>query len=429
MHSLTKGLLVTRKLTVLFLLTLWLIGCGGTDPAQPIGTGIPDLISIGRQRLLQNAGVGAVQAIDGLTVEQAEFIYQNIALWDDSRVALTGTVAEGCQGVGVIAASEFGPDAVYRLMLPLGDSGHSTVVSFARNLNPIVEMGRDRCRDSLTAEHAPQSFTNRNPEVISLLTPDLATMPKFHALRQLLPGTLPEEQRQVLKTLRDNLTYPANGQQIQKVIKVGDMQNYLNGTFDPKVFGFQAVYSDVDNLVTAAELIEGLRLDYPGGFQGLTVVAALVYFQDDTFRMIPPYRAANGGNRTDPYPFTGNGFTATVRANAIPEWILPNAGVNLQDGSQLFLVDDQGNRTLQATFLGGGWVLANNQRSESALPRARVERVARYDGHEVYVISRDEEHYHVNASEDLGLIDQVQVGRGEYRGQVAKDDLRLVFQP
>lgn len=420
---------MTRRLALLLLLTLWLIGCGGTDAVTPAGTGIPDLISIGRQRLLQNAGAGAVQAIDSLTAEQAEFIYQNIALWDDSRVPLTGTVAEGCQGVGVIAASEFGPGAVYQLMLPLGDSGHSTVVSFARNLDPNVPMGRDRCRDSLTAEHAQQSFTNRNPEVISLLTPDLATMPKFHALRQLLPGTLPDEQRAVLKQIRDQLTYPANGQLIQKVIKVGDMQNYLNGTFDPKVFGFQAVYSDVDNLVTAAELIEGLRLDYPGGFQGLTVVAAVVFFQDDTFRMIPPYRAANGGDRTDPYPFTGNGFTATVRANAIPEWILPSAGVNLQDGSQLFLIDDQGNRTLQATFLGGGWVLANNQRAESAPPRQRVERTALFDGHEVYVISSDEQFYFVNASQDLGLVDQVQVGRGEYRGKVALDDARLVFSP
>lgn len=54
-------------------------------------------------------------------------------------------------------------------------------------------------------------MTNRNPEVIGLLAPEFATRPKFHALRLLLPDTLPEEQRSALKTLRDQLSYPTNG--------------------------------------------------------------------------------------------------------------------------------------------------------------------------------------------------------------------------
>lgn len=423
---------MTRKFALILLVVAFLMGCAGdisgtTSDAAPTTSGIPDLIAIGRQRIQQEDGTATIQAIDALPLEQSQFIYQNVGLFDDSNPRLTGTQLEAVRAVGTITASQFGAASVFELMSRLGDNGQSTVVSFARNLDPVVEQGVSRCQDSLTAEAGQQFTGGRNPEVMSLLTPELASMPKFHALRQLLPGTLPDRQREVLKNLRDSLTYPANGTVIQKVIMANEVQNYLDGTYDPMVFGFQAVYSDVSNLTTAAELIEGLRLDYPGGFQGQTVVGAVTFFQDDTFHMIPPYRAANGGDRTDPYPFTGNGFTATVRANAIPEWILPPQGVNLQDGSQLFLIDDLGNRTLQATFQGGAWVLAGQPRVEPAPARQPVRRMARYHEVEVFVISQDDAFYYVNAPQDVGLIDSSQVGRGEFRGKIGRGDTGLVF--
>jgi hypothetical protein len=367
-----------------------------------------------------------VTAIDALPSDQSRLVYLNISLWTNDQSQVTGTVEQACDAVEAISESAFGPTAVYQLLSRLTDNGQATVLSFGRNLDPLVEEGQARCRDSLAAQSAPQSTTNRNPEVISLLGPSVNTMTKFHALRQLLPDTLPEGQRAALKAIRDSLTYPVNGARIQKVIKLEDMENYLDGTFDPDVFGSQAVLSDVDNLQTAADLIEGLRLDYPGGFQGLTTVAVLVWFQDNTFTMLPPYRAANGGDSTGSYPFTGNGFTATTRGNAIPEWILPSTGVSLQDGSQLFTVDNQGNRTLRATLQGATWVLANNK----ALPgvnRQRVERSAAYQGAHVYLISKDKQHYHVNTTVNLGLIDQRQVGPAEYRGKIRLDDTNLLL--
>jgi hypothetical protein len=403
-------------------------GCGDSTELPPLATGgAVDSVAQGRQVLSRFEGPAVVAAIDALPADQSRLIYLNISLWNDSNINLTGSVEQACDAVGVISESVFGPAAVYELLSRLTDNGQATVLSFGRNLDPLVEEGEARCDDSLAASGAPQSSTNRNPEVISLLGPEVNTMTKFHALRQLLPGTLPEGQRAALKAIRESLTYPANGQQIQKVIMLEDMENYLDGTFDPMVFGFQAVLSDVDNLQTAADLIEGLRLDYPDGFQGQTTVAALVWFQDPTFTMIPPYRAANGGDRTDPYPFTGNGFTATNRGNAIPEWILPPAGVALQNGTQLFTVDNQGNRQLQATLQNGNWVLAKGVVPAST--RERVGRFASYKGNQVYLISKDSEFYHVNAMGDLGLIDQRHVGPAEYRGKIRLDDPELTLTP
>jgi hypothetical protein len=404
------------------------LGCGSSSNVLlPESDNSVDSVGQGRAVLAQFVDPAVVAGIDALPPEQFSVVYSNISLWNDSDPQLTGTVEQACNAVETISESTFGPEAVYQLISRLTDNGQSTVLSFGRNLDPLVEQGVSRCADSLSAQAAPQSNTNRNPEVISLLGPSVNTMTKFHALRQLLPGTLPEGQRAALKSIRDTLTYPANGQRIQKVIKVEDMQNYLNGTFDPDVFGFQAVLSDVDNLTTAAALIEGLRLDYPNGFQGETTVAALVWFQDETFRMVPPYRAANGGDRTDSYPFTGNGFTATNRGNAIPEWILPASGVALQNGAQLLTVDNLGNRILQATLQNGTWLLANNKTLPVA-NRQRVDRPGSYKSNPVQVISKDDEFYHVNATGDLGLIDQRQVGPAEYRGKIYHDDAELLLQ-
>lgn len=416
-----------KLLLSLIAAALLTLGCGSSSNVllpPNSDTGI-DFVGQGRQVLAQQEPASVLAAIDALPASEAGVIYANISLWNDSQTDLTGTVEQACDAVGAITESQFGAQALYDLLSRVTDNGQATVLSFGRNLDPLVEQGIARCSDSLAASGAPQSLTNRNPEVISLLSPTVNTMTKFHALRQLLPGTLPSGQREALKQIRDKLTYPANGARIQKVIMLKDMESYLNGTFDPKAFGFQAVYTDVDNLTTAADLIEGLRLDYPGGFQGQTTVAALVFFQDTTFTMIPPYRAANGGDRTDAYPFTGNGFTATNKGNAIPEWILPSSGVNLQNGSQLFTVDNQGNRILQATFQNGNWILANGKGVPARVKRQPVEQPGTYRNNPVYVLSRDDEFYYVNATGDLDLIEQSHVGPAEYRGKIRLDDPEL----
>ena len=403
----------------LLLAVFLLAGCGGgSDSAAFTSASTLD----GRARMLSLAPA-AVPAIDGLGGLSA-LVYADVAAFSDANPAFTGTVNQAVRGLALTVAAFGAPTPAALLASISPDSGQSLCSSLAGNFDPATPNGNLRCRDAMAVVGAAQQNGGRNPEVQSLLSPALNSMPKFHSLRLLWPAGVPPLQRAVLKQLRDALSYPANGTPIQKVLKVTDMNSYLNGTFDPRVSGFQAVVSDVTSLRTPAEIIEGLRLDYPGGFQQETQVAILEFRQQPSFLMTPPYSAANGGNRTDAYPFAGNGFTATVKANAIPEWILPSGGIPLQTGDTLTLVEADGNRVLQATFNSGHWVSPNGTILTRSQQRASVEAWTEYQGHSLYVTSQDEEFRYVLSNQPLPaglLVDQVQVGAGEWRGKIPNE--------
>ena len=397
-------------------------GCGGSPSENFSAPSQSSPAADGRARLLAQSGQPAVNSIDSLGGPSAQFVYSDIARFSDANPDLTGTIQQACQGLG-LSAQLFGPNLVSALLFSVSpDSGQSLCSSLNGNLDPATPDGFSRCRDAFTVVGASQQSGGRNPEVQSRLSPELSTMPKFHSLRLLWPGAVPPAQRAVLKQLRDSLTYPPNGTPVQKVLKVSDMTKYLNGTFDPRIFGFQAVVSDVASLTTPAQIIEGLRLDYSGGFQNETQLGILSYQQRPGFTLTPPYSIANGGTRTDAYPFAGNGFTATVKANAIPEWVLPSAGIEVQEGDTLTLVQADGSRVLQATFQSGHWVdPMGTILSRQQTNRARVHEWIQYQGHSLLVLSQDDQFRYVYSDQALPsgfLLDQVQVGPSEYRGRI-----------
>ena len=373
----------------------------------------------GRARLL-NLAPAAVPPIDALGPSSA-LVYADIAAFNDSNPALTGSVNQATNGLALTVQTFGAPTLAALLSSITPDTGQSLCSSLAGNFDPSTPAGADRCRDALAVVGAPQQTGGRNPEVQSRLSFELSSMPKFHSLRLLWPGAVPPQQRAVLKQLRDSLTYPATGTPLQKVIKVSDMNNYLNGTFDPRVSGFQAVVSDVASLSTPTEIIEGFRLDYPGGFQNETQVALLQYRQQPSFTLLIPYAPANGGDRTDAYPFAGNGFTATTKANAIPEWVLPSGGIALQSGATLTLVQSDGTRILHFSFESGHWVVPNGTILTRRAARIPVNAWTVYQGKNLFVTSQDEKFRYVTTDQfpPEGLLaDQVQVGLGEWRGKI-----------
>ena len=353
------------------------------------------------------------EAIAALGPEAADLLYDRAAGWDDSDPELTGTVTQA-----VNAAQLMGAEQLYQLLAPMTDAGQAVVTTYG-----ACFPDRSRTRDCLTGVGALQQSAGRNAAVIAALSPDLNSMPKFHALRLLAAGAIPPEQRQVFKALRDGLALPANGQMVQKAIKLADMNRYLNGTFDPKAFGFAVVQTDVASLVTPAQIIEGLRLDYPGGFANETRLALLLYPQTSGFTLQTAYNAVFGGPQTGDYPFTGNGFTATTQANAIPEWVLPRSGADLAPGSQLVEVAENGQRTLRGTWTGTVWTTSGTVSGQTvpAGHRDRVERPARYRGQEVYVTSRAGDTALVASAQPLP--GGYQVGRDDFRGQLPWNEL------
>jgi hypothetical protein len=403
---------------LLLVLLLIIAGCGNSDVA-PVA---PSQGVDGRARLV-NLAPAAVPPIDSLGPASA-LVYADIAAFNDNNPSLTGTVNQAITGLA-LSVQTFGASRLAELLRSvLPDTGQSLCSSLAGNFEPATPAGAERCRDAMAVVGAPQQSGGRNPEVQSGLSPDLSTMPKFHSLRLLWPGAVPSQQRSILKQLRDSLTYPTAGTPLQKVLKVADMNNYLNGTFDPRVSGFQAVVNDVASLATPAEIIEGLRLDYVGGFQNETQVAILQYRQLPSFSLLIPYSPANGGNRTDAYPFAGNGFTATVKANAIPEWVLPSGGVPLQTGDTMTLVQADGTHILQATFQSGHWVSPGGQVLTRRLGREMINARVEYQGMTLFVTSQDEQFRHVLSDQPLPpalVSDVVQVGAGEWRGKIPLD--------
>lgn len=397
----------------LILSALLLAGCGSSETytetaAAPLPSPVPVASPANPGQTLLAA---LSQAIAALGPEAADLLYAAAAEWDDANPELTGSVA-----VAVNAAQTMGAEQLYQLLSPMDDDGQAVVTTYgATFLEP------NRTRDCLAGVAALQQTTGRNAAVIAALSPDLNSMPKFHALRLLAPAAIPPQQRQVFKALRDGLPLPANGQMVQKAIKLGDMSRYLNGTFDPKAFGFAAVQSDVASLVTPAQIIEGLRLDYPGGFANETRLALLQYPQTSGFTLQTAYNATFGGNTTGDYPFTGNGFTATTQANAIPEWVLPRSGADLAPGSRLVEVAENGQQTVRGTWTGTAWTTPAGDIAADQPTRQRVEKPARYRGQEVYVISRADDTAFVASSHPLP--NSHQVGRDDFRGQLPWSDL------
>lgn len=393
-----------------------LIGCGG-DSAPVLSSATSPALD-GRGRLLQLAPA-IVPALDALGTN-AQLVYADVAAFSEANPALNGTVAQAVSGLAS-GVQAFGAGRLFSLLAALSpDNGQSLCSALAGNFDPATPSGLERCRDSLTVVGAPQQSGGRNAEVRARLNPELSSLAKFHSLRLLWPAGVPPQQRSALKLIRDSLTYPPEGTALRKTLKVADMERYLDGTFDPRASGFAAVASDVVDLTTPAQIIEGLRLDYQGGFQNETRVAVLEYRQLASFTMSIPYSVANGGSRTDGYPFAGTGFTATVRANAIPEWVLPAGGIPLQDGDTLTLVQADGTRSLQATFQAGHWVGPTGTVLPRRNARIPVNEWTNYQGYRLFVTSRDEQYRYVLS--DQPALDLIQVGPGDWRGTIPLAD-------
>jgi hypothetical protein len=424
-----------RQLRIL-LLCLLLVGCGNSGfGAEATDTGFASPAS-GRTQLLLGAGNDVVALIDALPPNESGRIYTAVATWSDIDVALTGTADEAYQAVGVIVrSSEFGAHALFQILDRLNpDSGQGFVVAFAGTLTQNIDTAEERALDAFEALLSETNIVAQNVEPIieQNLPPEISSIQEFHGLRILNPLFLPEAKRAAMLTVRGTVPEAEDGETIRKVLMVSDMQSYLNGTFDPEVGGFTAIANQTEFLVTPAQYIAGLRLDYPGGFEGQTQVATLNFPQTTAFEMFIPYSPALGGVVDQLYPFTGTGFTSNVQAQSIPEFHMPlGTRTPLPVGSQLFLITENGDAQLQGTLNAQGTWTLNRQVLTRQASRQSVRREGTYRGYPIWVSSTDGEQYWVaieGATVPDGLFrDMRQVGPGEYLGRVDVGDADLVI--
>lgn len=353
-------------------LTLWLVvGCGSSST---IFEPPPPSVSVdGRARLLSLTDGGVVAAIDGLGADRSAQIYASVAGWSEEAPSLTGTLAQaGAAMEALVDRPEFGALTVAAVVAELSPpSAQAFLIGLAGTAGVQDETAVPRARDAMTALTAPLEEAPLD-EMVGRSLVDLESLTELNGLRILELTQLPERKREGVKLARLSVPAPNPGQTIQKVIKLADLERYLSGEFQPTVGGSVAFYEQVAFLRTPAELIAGLRLDYPGGFQGQTRVGALIFPLPEAMPLKIPFGEALGGAPAAGlvYPFTGSGFTATVRARLVPELTLVSTERQpLPVGAQLFEIDEAGTRHLRGTLDPlGDWVVAQEQ----LVPRAEL---------------------------------------------------------
>ena len=184
----------------------------------------------------------------------------------------------------------------------------------------------------------------------------IKTRQEFEALRFMKAEDLTAAQVDAIRAIREAIPGPVVGTPMQKVIKGSDIDAFINS--NSNITGFVAKADDAGTGVfgSSDEMIEGLRLDYQGGFQGQSSVGIIEWPHDTSDAIEIPFGSGFGGTAPAVYPATGNALVANRVGRPIPEYRVPN-GAELvpREGSQLFEVIPSGSKSLKAVFTQGAW--------------------------------------------------------------------------
>lgn len=274
--------------------------------------------------------------------------------WTQTRPEMTGTLAQGMAALDYVSRHPaFGVEAVRIVLRELEPpAAQAFLVGLAGTLQGQQKWAEERGRDALRALTAPLEPSELD-RLIGRNLVGISGLRELNGLRILDMTALPVGKRRAVRRARLSVPAPIPGQRLQKVIRLKDLDRYLSGEFQPTVGGSVAVYSQVEELHTPHELITGLRLDYPRGFYHETELAALVFSWPSEMRLKIPFDAPLGGTANPElvYPFTGTGFTATVRGRLVPELaLLASERQPLPVGAELYQIDAMGRRRLRAVL-------------------------------------------------------------------------------
>lgn len=183
---------------------------------------------------------------------------------------------------------------------------------------------------------------------------------EFEALRFMAADSLTAAQKDAIVEIRQAIPSPSAGAPMQKVIKGSDIN--INIAENRNVRGFVATQADAGSSAfqSSDEMIEGLRLDGPAGFENESSVGIIEWDLDSPSEINIPF--GDGFSSSNPvagqYPFIGNGFTGTTQSGRlVPEYRVPaGAEIILPDGAKLYSLDGAGNKVLRATRVNDEWI-------------------------------------------------------------------------
>lgn len=198
-------------------------------------------------------------------------------------------------------------------------------------------------------ETTKSSFANKN--LGEVLKQQGLTLEEFNKLRLTDVSQLTNDEKALLKMIRESIPMPDSNTLMQKVIPASDVQKYLDGTYT-QIGGFVTRAEDVTQLKTYDDIYNSLRLDYPDTAYDIVsddTLAVIRYNTNETPKIQIPYSSEMGGVTTGADPFTGNGFTKATNGQIIPEYKMSDFA-RIEDGAQLIEIGKDGKETLKAIY-------------------------------------------------------------------------------
>ena len=198
-------------------------------------------------------------------------------------------------------------------------------------------------------ETTKSSFANKN--LGEVLKQQGLTLEEFNKLRLTDVSQLTNDEKALLKMIRESIPMPDSNTLMQKVIPASDVQKYLDGTYT-QIGGFVTRAEDVTQLKTYDDIYNSLRLDYPDTAYDIVsddTLAVIRYNTNETSKIQIPYSSEMGGVTTGADPFTGNGFTKATNGQIIPEYKMSDFA-RIEDGAQLIEIGKDGKETLKAIY-------------------------------------------------------------------------------
>jgi hypothetical protein len=161
-----------------------------------------------------------------------------------------------------------------------------------------------------------------------------------------------------MKAIREAVPMPTETTLLEKTIPKAEIQKYVDGKYT-KVLGFVNRAQDTQGVRDFSDLYNSMRLDYPPKsmselprFNLSDDSAGLIRFKTaDSQNIEVPYSNGMGGSVKAEYPFTGNGFTASVNGHVVPEFKIGSQnGVLMENGAELYEISKGGFEKLVAIY-------------------------------------------------------------------------------
>ncbi len=208
---------------------------------------------------------------------------------------------------------------------------------------------------SREALQAQRSFMDDLPGILKQFG---MSAERFHALRSMPADMLEEKESTTMHEIREKIPMPTTETLMQKVIPQEDIGRYIHEF--TTIRGYVTRAKDTKQLGDYSSLYDSLRLDYTSTPYNpkKDLSLGIVRFKPVDAEIINiPYGKRMGGVFSWAWPFTGNGFTAALNNQAIPEFLIAaGKSVGMQEGAELYEVYKDGTEKLRAVFHNGKFV-------------------------------------------------------------------------